>query len=209
MIKTLTFASCYVYSPRGTQQCSERSRLLRALLKAADANFLPKYSWRVREQSDTANSFAEFFEAAAVLMPVPGSAPRVRGGLWVAERLAAELVRERLGQTVWPGLKRIRAVRKSSTAPAGARPSVEQHYNSFAVEQTLAVPAKVILIDDVVTKGRTLLAAAMRVQEAFPQAQIRAFAMVRTLGLVPEVGHLLEPCIGEIKWIAGDAHRTP
>ena len=125
MLQTLAFASCYIYSPRGTQQCSERSRLLRTLLKAGDASFLLKYSWRVREQSAATHTFAEFFEETAVLMPIPGSAPRVRGGLWVPERLAADLVRERLGQAVWPGLKRIRAVRKSSTAPAGERPSVE------------------------------------------------------------------------------------
>jgi pyrimidine operon attenuation protein/uracil phosphoribosyltransferase len=67
----------------------------------------------------------------------------------------------------------------------------------------------VILIDDVVSKGRTLLAAATRVQEALPNAQIRAFAMVRTMGLVPDVVHLVEPCRGQIRWKAGDAHRNP
>ena len=59
------------------------------------------------------------------------------------------------------------------------------------------------------TKGRTLLAAAARLQEAFPAAEIRAFAMLRTMGLVDRVDHLLDPCVGEIRWKAGDAHRTP
>jgi hypothetical protein len=61
----------------------------------------------------------------------------------------------------------------------------------------------------VVTKGRTLLAAASRVHEAFPGAQIRAFALVRTMGFIPGLEQLLDPCKGEIRWKAGDAYRTP
>ena len=69
--------------------------------------------------------------------------------------------------------------------------------------------SSVVLIDDVVTKGRTLLAAATVLQEAFPQADIRAFALLRTRGLIPGVQRLLDPCKGEIRWQAGDAHRNP
>ena len=58
-------------------------------------------------------------------------------------------------------------------------------------------------------KGRTLLAAATRVHEAFPCAQIRAFALVRTMGLVTGIPRLLDPCKGEIRWRSGDAHRSP
>jgi hypothetical protein len=59
------------------------------------------------------------------------------------------------------------------------------------------------------TKGRTLLAAAARLQDAFPAAEIRAFAMLRTMGFVQGVDHLLDPCVGEIRWSEGDAYRTP
>jgi hypothetical protein len=59
------------------------------------------------------------------------------------------------------------------------------------------------------TKGRTLLAAASRVQEAFPCAQVRAFALVRTLGLIFGIKQLLDPCKGEIRWRSGDAQRRP
>jgi hypothetical protein len=54
-----------------------------------------------------------------------------------------------------------------------------------------------------------LLAAASRLHEAFPAAQIRAFALVRTMGLIPQVEHLLDPCQGEIRWQSGDAYRSP
>jgi hypothetical protein len=59
------------------------------------------------------------------------------------------------------------------------------------------------------TKGRTLLAAAARLHETYPSARIRAFALLRTMGMVPEVDRLLDPCVGEISWRAGDAHRFP
>jgi adenine/guanine phosphoribosyltransferase-like PRPP-binding protein len=66
-----------------------------------------------------------------------------------------------------------------------------------------------VLIDDVVTKGRTLLAAATRVREALPGAEIRAFALLRTMGFIQGIDRLLDPCVGEIRWRAGDAHRNP
>jgi hypothetical protein len=50
MIQSLIFGSCHVYSPTGTGAICERSRLLRELLKGADARFIPKYAVRVRQQ---------------------------------------------------------------------------------------------------------------------------------------------------------------
>jgi hypothetical protein len=212
MIRGVTFASCYVYSPCGSSAASERSRLLRALLKASDARFMFKYAVRVRQQVAEPSPLAGFFCPTAVLVPIPGSAPLVAGTASVAERLAIALLGEGLGHSIWPGLHRICPVRKSATAAPGSRPTVGNHYDSFAIgaaEPAAAVPQQVVLIDDVVTKGRTLLAAAARLQEALPHAQIRAFALLRTMGLVPGVDRLLDPCIGEIRWRAGDAYRNP
>jgi hypothetical protein len=209
MIRVVAYASCYVYSPGGAGAVCERSRLLRALLKAGDAGFMLKYALRVHQQATDSPLLEGFFGTADVLVPVPGSARSVTGGSWVAKRLAAALVNEGLGGAAWPGLRRIRAVRKSATSAPGERPTVNLHYESFLVERTAIPPERIVLIDDVVTKGRTLLAAASRVHEAFPCAQIRAFALVRTMGLIPRVQQLLDPCKGEIRWRAGDAHRTP
>jgi hypothetical protein len=52
MIPRLAFASCYVYSPAGSATVSRHSRLLRELLKAADARFIDKYARRVQQQVD-------------------------------------------------------------------------------------------------------------------------------------------------------------
>jgi predicted amidophosphoribosyltransferase len=179
------------------------------MLKAANPNFMLKYASRVRQQFNELAPLIGFFDAADLLVPVPGSAPRVAGELWVAERLAVALVNAGLGAVAWPGLHRVRAVPKSATAAPGNRPTVGLHYESFLIESLAVPPEKIVLIDDVVTKGRTLLAAASRVQETYPQARVRAFALVRTMGLISGVQRLLDPCKGEIRWKAGDAHRSP
>jgi predicted amidophosphoribosyltransferase len=152
---------------------------------------------------------AGFFHAADVLVPVPGSAPRPNGHTWAAADLADALVTQGIGNSAWRGLRRIHAVCKSATAAPGTRPSVARHYESFSIDRSGVALRSVLLIDDVITKGRTLLAAAARVHEAFPDAQIRAFALLRTMGLISGVRQLLDPCKGEIRWKAGDAHRNP
>ena len=209
MILKITYASCYVYSPAGAGAVCERSRLLRALLKAGDAHFMLKYAVRVHQQAADSPQLAGFFRATDVLVPVPGSSPKACGTPWVAADLADALVHAGVGTMVWRGLHRICPVRKSATSAPGARPSVSRHYESFLIERPPKTLASLVLIDDVVTKGRTFLAAATRLQEAFPEADIRAFALLRTLGMIPGVPRLLDPCKGEIRWKAGDAHRNP
>ncbi|HEX3395662.1 MAG TPA: phosphoribosyltransferase [Steroidobacteraceae bacterium] len=208
MIRQIAFASCYVYSPAGETAVCARSRLLRALLKAGDPHFITKYAVRVRHQIDSSSALAGFFLSDDVLVPVPRSCPRT-GGTWAAAELAHALVLAGVGSAAWPGLRRIYAVRKSATAAKGRRPTVARHYDSFRLEPSTLRPQNVVLIDDVITRGRTLLAAAARVSETFPRAQIRAFALLRTLGLAAGIESLLVPCRGEIRWIAGDARRIP
>jgi hypothetical protein len=209
MMRTVAYASCYVYSPTGAGEVCERSRLLRTLLKTGDAGFMLKYACRVRQQAEDSPQLAGFFGTTDVLVPVPGCTPYAEGGSCTAEHLAVALLNVGLGGAAWCGLRRVRPVRKSATAPSGARPTVSVHYDSFDIERPPAVLQSIVLIDDVVTKGRTLLAAASRVHDAFPGAQIRAFALLRTMGMIPGVKQLLDPCKGEIRWKAGDAHRNP
>jgi glutamine phosphoribosylpyrophosphate amidotransferase len=208
MIERIPFASCYVYSPAGDSAICARSRLLRALLKEGDAHFMTKYAVRVRQQLEPTSQLAGFFLSDDVLVPVPRSAPKV-GGTWAAAELARALVQAGVGCATWAGLRRISAVRKSATAAKGRRPTVRRHYDSFRMESLKFRPASVVLIDDVITRGRTLLAAAARVREALPDAQVRAFALLRTRGLVSGIQNLLEPCRGEILWLNGDAQRIP
>lgn len=206
----LPFGSCFAYSPEGRGSLGDEGRLLRARLKAADPTWLPRLAARVWLESAGHGRFAALFGERALLVPVPGSASAPCTP-WVGERLAWCLKEVGLAAEVWPLLRRRHGVRKSAFAPAGERPSVLEHYASFGMESAPARRGhlRLTLIDDVITRGRTLLAAAGRLREAFPEAEIRAFALLRTLGRDEALCKLLDPREGEVRWIAGDARRSP
>lgn len=121
-----------------------------------------------------------------LLVPTPGSAPlppRQRNFLWVPRRICQELRGVGFGSGIEQLLVRETAVEKSATAGQEnrKRPSPEEHYDSFAVAPRMGgPPERITLVDDFITKGATLLAGAARLAEAFPDAEIRAFALVRT-----------------------------
>jgi hypothetical protein len=83
---------------------------------------------------------------------------------------------------VQPSLLRIKAVEKSQLyTKAEQRPSVDTHLATMAVG-TIPATTNITLVDDVLTLGRTTLAAALLMEKARPDAQIRVFALVRTQG---------------------------
>lgn len=213
-LRSVSFYSSYIYSPRGDSYSCQLSRQLCLKLKLADPACLAIYAARVREQTVRDERFARLFEKPAVLVPVPGSSPfeaKPPGTPWAAERLAFALHGVGLGKSVWTGVRRIFPVRKSATALNANRPGVRQHYDSFAImaPSFATAPSRIIVVDDVITKGRTLFAAALRLQEAFPDADIRTFALVRTMGFLPNLSHCLEACQGVIRWAGDDARREP
>lgn len=183
--------------------------MLRELLKAGDPRFIRKYAVRVRQQVSVESPLSGIFAAHPALVPVPGSVAAGAGHAPVTLHLAEALLEQGLGRCVWCGLRRVRSVRKSATASPNSRPTVNTHYESFATLPGPPPSLRIVLVDDVVTKGRTLFAAAARVKEAYPEADVCGFAMLRTMGLIAGIDRLLEPCLGEIRWRAGDAHRSP
>ena len=107
-----------------------------------------------------------------------------------------------------PIVKRAKAVPKSSHAAAGDRATVEQHIDSLELKSLLSNPKRVTPVDDVVTKGRMLLATVTLLEDRFPKAQLGAFALIRTMGVQPDVAKIVEPCVGYIRrnqW--NDANR--
>jgi hypothetical protein len=215
-IASLAFASCLGYSPFGTGAQCEEGRALRARLKSGDERFLAQAAVLVWRQCRTSGRFGEFFGPGVLLVPLPRSQPAARGP-WVGERLSWYLAELGLAEAVWPLLRRCHGVRKSAFAPAGERPSVLEHYASFGLQPAAVRPQRragssrprVLLVDDVVTRGRTLLAAAARVREALPGWEVRGFALLRTLERAEHLGSIVDPCEGEVRWLRGDARRVP
>ena len=114
-----------------------------------------------------------------------------------------------LGREVMPCLTRTTAVPKSAFAGTGQRPTAPLHHETMAVQRALVRPERITVVDDIVTKGATLLAAVSRVAEAFPEAEVRAFALVRTMGLIENVERIVDACRGTITWDGGEVHRIP
>ena len=127
----------------------------------------------------------------------------------MASRLALALSEVGFALPIWMGLRRRYAVTKSATAPSAGRPTVYQHYDSFAAEAPANTVHRLVLIDDVITKGRTLLAAAARLRSELPSADIRGFALIRTVGFVHQIKRLEDSCHGVVRWAGGDARREP
>ena len=209
MIASVRYAAAYAYSPRGQSEISVNSRRIRDLIKSADPAALKSVAARVLE-SVQREIFPGFFGADVTLVPVPGRAPiKDQGTLWIPERICQALVAVGLGREVWPGLRRTHAVQKSAFATPGARPEVQTHIDSLEVTSGVPPTINLLLVDDFVTKGRTILAAATVLRTAFPEAQIQAFAVVRTMGLVTDVEKIRWPVEGEIRREYDDAVRVP
>ena len=161
-----------------------------------------------------ATPLASFFSPKAVLVPIPRHAP---GGLdseprdevvWAPLSLAAALALNGMGHSVELLLSRRTPVRKS--AGAASRPSPREHYESLAVTEQVPVGplSRILLVDDIITRGSTFLGAARRLREAFPEATISAFAGVRTMseGFGTE---MKQPVVGNITLDRGRLVRNP
>lgn len=206
LLSSLPFASLLIYSPRGQAEISQRSRRVRDAIKAARLDILERSVQKLRELG----GMEPFLGADVVLVPAPRSAPiRDATTLWPAQRISARLVASQFGKELLPCLTRTVAVPKSAFAAVGERPDAQRHFETMAIESSLLRAKRITVVDDVITKGATLLAAASRVQEAFPDAEVRAFALLRTMGLVEEIDKIVDPCTGTITLVRGEAVRNP
>jgi hypothetical protein len=175
-------------------------------IKSARPDILDRSVQKLRELG----GLEPFLGPDVVLVPALRSAPiRDATTLWPARRICERLVAGQLGKQLLPCLVRTMAVPKSAFAAAGERPDAQRHYDTMAVEGSLLHAKRITVVDDVITKGATLLAAASRLQEAFPAAEVRAFALLRTMGLVDEIEQIVDPCTGTNTLVRGEVIRDP
>jgi hypoxanthine phosphoribosyltransferase len=77
-------------------------------------------------------------------------------------------------------------------------------------DRGLFAPPRITVVDDIVTIGRTLMAAGSHLRATFPEAELRAFALIHTYGLTPEIERIDAPYLDTLKrsggWIA---HEPP
>ena len=202
LISKVPYGTFADYSPRGTSEKSRKSQDLCGRIKQANPATIQNFIDQLIKPENR-KLFKEFLGPEITLIPSPRSSPIVKGGLWPGHELAQSLVDAGLGKEVIASLRRVTAVPKSASAGKGNRPDVQTHFDSFEVRRSLIIPDKITIIDDVLTLGRTLFAGALRLHEAYPKAEIRAFAFIRTMGLVPDVEKIANPSVSEIYQTGG------
>lgn len=206
----LDFGSLATYSPRGPSPISVTSRIFRDNVKAGNDTLLARAAAIIRNHEYGSEILHNLINESCVLVPVPRSSLQVQGGLWPSLKIAEALKSAGLARQVEPYLQRIRVIPKSSFQARGERPSLEVHIDSLAVQLNAQclLPIEITLIDDFITKGTTIYASAQKIKEFFPNATIRAFALVRTMGLVGDVRAIIDPCLGTIRYNGSDTIRS-
>jgi hypothetical protein len=207
LIERLASAAPFVYSTRGTSQVSKKSRELRDRIKSGDEALFRQIAHHLGKLVSD-GLFPGFFGGDISLVPVPGHTPLAPGAISTTLRIARALADCGLGSGVSPLLTRVKPVQKSAFAAPHERPRARDHYDSMAVTSSLLVPRKIMLIDDVVTRGATLLGAASRIAAELPGAEILGFVLVRAV-TDGEIATIRDPCVGTIELKDGESLRRP
>jgi hypothetical protein len=83
------------------------------------------------------------------------------------------------------------------------------HFESMSVSSSLLAPRRVLLIDDFVTRGATLIGAASRIRAVLPDCEVLGFALVRSM-TDGEITTIRDPCVGSIELKPdGESARRP
>lgn len=146
----------------------------------------------------TLEPLTSFLSPNAVLVPVPKSALWNEGSLWVPNQLANSMAQVGLGARAARLLSRAVAIPKAATSISSERPNARKHYQTLAVQQELAPPQEIVLVDDVVTTGSTLLGSANRLLESYPTTPIKGFAVIRTISDPSQFEKITHPLVGTI-----------
>ena len=203
----IPYASLLVYSPRGVGEVAALSRrVVRDELKRGVPRIVALVATRTRELFE-AGHFQDQLGPERVLVPVPRSSPRRQGHLWVPELIADALVSEGLGARVVPALRRTRPIPKLATATSDER-LVSKHVESLEVNDGSKL-RNVTIVDDVVTTGGTLFAAASLMLEASGELPA-SFAVARSMG-DEKLSSLRQPTEGWVYFQAssGRTKRRP
>ena len=211
---SLPFWSLLQYAVRGHSKVSITSRTIRHAVKnngtIKSINVIERIAQRVLENIQVDGVLSTCFTPGALLIPVPRSAPLVPGGLWPTEVICQSLVRIGVASAVFPCLRRAMAVNKSAFAAPGMRPGPKEHYDSICCNQLILPGAspRLILVDDIVTRGATLLGASTRLGECYPDVQVVCFAALRVIS-EGNINAILDPVEGTIQVLEGRLRRDP
>ena len=213
-LSELEFASFLSYTPRPVSELGKSSKNVMYCLKSNSLLGTPPQSisyliaQRIQECLEDL-PFRDLLDGKAVAIPVPKSSLAKPGSLWVPLMLSNALKEFGLVSDVLICLKRKTAIRKSATSQPGQRSTALDHYNSIEVERTLIKPEKFLLVDDIITRGATMLGCGNRLSESFSGVPVSGFAAMRTISNEDEYSSLSDPCLGTIYMRGDQTFRRP
>ena len=144
--------------------------------------------------------FNQFFHNGTVLIPIPSSNPDLPPEDWPSTLIAEQMVTQRLAMGIEAVLRRSTKIRKSAVSAPKERPNPEDHAKTLnCLEAQSNLPLQITLIDDVFTRGATLLGAAKVMKQAFPNAMIQAFTLFWTCRRYERLKTMNMPVTGTLK----------
>lgn len=201
----LRYAAALRYAPRGTCEKSKESLKWRDALKN-DPGKVVKYT---KDRFEKTRLFVDdYLRPDRLLVPVPRSYPTPDNRHWPGLQLCVHLHNEGLGGPVMGLLERTERVAKSAFAQAGERPNAKRHYETIAAHTSTLPVEKITVVDDIITKGNTLTACYALLREAYPEADIKLFAMARARGFDRTLETIWFPFEGELSFRNGESNRT-
>ncbi|MCJ7589516.1 MAG: phosphoribosyltransferase [Candidatus Aminicenantes bacterium] len=214
LLSELKFASFLAYTPRPINVEQEKSKSITDALKNDNMRGEPpqptsRYLVSVLADKIAETHFQYFFGSEVILVPMPRSTLLLKDMLWVPHRIASALIEYGLGHQVATCLERIKAIPKSASSAPKDRPKAQTHYDSLKVNNCLFPFNRILIVDDVITRGASMIGAASVLSEAFPKAQISGFAMIRTISNTSEFIKIVNPCEGKIILKGDQTYRTP
>lgn len=179
----------------------QSQNLIYALKDGVDFDRGSPYAFVAR----TLSSVGAAWNPESILVPLPRATltpSNPTSELWPAYRLCNALLAAKLGHRVATVLRRTREVQSSKRARSlEERPSVEDHITSLKASPPPVVgPFDVVLVDDVATRGSTLMAGMLALQQAGWTGGVSAFAAARTI--FPD-GRRESNCPCTITWTVG------
>jgi phosphoribosylpyrophosphate synthetase len=214
---TLNYGALFAYSPYGTTADERLSRSYRTAVKGDESiliegNEVPMSKVVAMTVLEMRKSlpFGRIFDDNPVLVPATSTSLMKPDSLWVPLRIANALQEFGLGSQVSTCLRRTHPLPKAATSSSGNRPSAAEQYASQEVQKLIDEPKSIVIVDDVVTTGATLVGSAKLLAEVFPQTKISAFASLRTVTRPINFRGIEHPVFDEITlYPSGKTHRNP